>query len=245
MRMPKVFKYEVGDKVVVDNYYGDNEHYFVGLEGEIIDLNKTGTYDYFVSLKNEEANFKTSFMESELRKLNTYNFSIGQFVKLKATGEYGTIEQVDNANNQVEIYFDDSTFGVVGMERIELASVNDSFIYDTGDIDFDDETVYQVEEKDAELTRTDQHRKVIEEIHNTFKIKNADYGNSFGEQYEEHGLLSAVIRLDDKMRRLKQLLKQDAQVKGESIRDTVLDLSNYAIMTVMELDKENEKNVQC
>jgi hypothetical protein len=50
------------------------------------------------------------------------------------------------------------------------------------------------------------------------------------------GYLSAVIRLDDKMRRLKQLLKQDAQVKDESIRDTVLDLANYAIMTVMELD---------
>jgi hypothetical protein len=39
------------------------------------------------------------------------------------------------------------------------------------------------------------------------------------------------------MRRLKQLIKQEAQVKDESIRDTVLDLANYAIMTVMELDK--------
>lgn len=87
-------------------------------------------------------------------------------------------------------------------------------------------------------TRTDLHREVIEEIHNTFKIKNADYGNSFGEQYDEYGLLSAVIRLDDKMRRLKQLMKQEAQVKDESIRDTILDLANYAIMTVMELDKK-------
>ena len=88
------------------------------------------------------------------------------------------------------------------------------------------------------MTRTERHRLVIEEIHKTFKIKNADYGNSFGEQYDEYGLLSALIRLDDKMRRLKQLTKSEAQVKDESIRDTVLDLANYAIMTVMELDSE-------
>jgi hypothetical protein len=86
-------------------------------------------------------------------------------------------------------------------------------------------------------SRTTKHRKIIEEIHETFKIKNADYGNSFGEQYEEYGILSAVIRLDDKMRRLKQLMKQEAQVKDESIEDTLLDLANYSIMTVMELRK--------
>jgi hypothetical protein len=88
------------------------------------------------------------------------------------------------------------------------------------------------------MNRTEKHRLVIEEIHETFKIKNADYGNSFGEQYSEYGLLSAVIRLDDKMRRLKQLMKQDAQVKDESIRDTILDMANYGIMTVMELDND-------
>ena len=44
--------------------------------------------------------------------------------------------------------------------------------------------------------------------------------------------------MDDKMRRLKQLAKGNtARVKTESIRDTLMDLANYAIMTVMELDK--------
>jgi len=84
------------------------------------------------------------------------------------------------------------------------------------------------------------HRKVIEEIHDIYLRKNADYGNSFGEQFEEYGLLSALIRLDDKMRRLKQLSRQEAQVKDENIEDTLLDLSNYSIMTVMELRKENK-----
>jgi glutaredoxin 2 len=91
------------------------------------------------------------------------------------------------------------------------------------------------------MTGKERHNKVINEIHDTYIRKNEDYGNSFEEQFNEYGLLSALIRLDDKMRRLKQLSKQEAKVKDESTRDTVLDLANYAIMTVMELDKNKTK----
>lgn len=84
------------------------------------------------------------------------------------------------------------------------------------------------------LTCAHPHREVCEQLHDIYQAKNADYGNSFSEQYKEHGMVSSVIRLDDKMRRLKQLTKNDALV-NESIEDTLLDLANYAIMTVMEL----------
>lgn len=82
------------------------------------------------------------------------------------------------------------------------------------------------------------HSSILNEIKDTYIAKNADYGNSFEEQYKEHGLLSAVIRLDDKMRRLKQLSKNEVKVKSESVKDTLLDMANYAVMTVMELDSE-------
>jgi hypothetical protein len=82
------------------------------------------------------------------------------------------------------------------------------------------------------------HEQICKELNTIYVTKNADYGNSFGEQYQEHGIVSAVIRLDDKMRRLKSLSKQQAQVKDESIEDTLMDLCNYAIMTVMEFRKE-------
>ena len=69
--------------------------------------------------------------------------------------------------------------------------------------------------------------------------KNKDYGNSFTESFREFGLISAVVRMNDKMMRLKSLCKKDkTEVKDESIIDTLKDLSNYAIMTVIELEKE-------
>ena len=46
----------------------------------------------------------------------------------------------------------------------------------------------------------------------------------------------ACIRLSDKLERLKRLTKAEAEVKDESIRDTLIDLANYAIMTIMEVD---------
>jgi transcriptional regulator of heat shock response len=88
------------------------------------------------------------------------------------------------------------------------------------------------------VTNAELHKQILDEMHDTYKRKNADYGNSFEEQFKEYGLLSVLIRLDDKMRRLKQLSKNEAQVKDESLRDTLMDLCNYSVMSVMELDKQ-------
>ena len=80
--------------------------------------------------------------------------------------------------------------------------------------------------------------EVLAEMLQTFLKKNHDYGNSFAKTYEEFGLVSAVVRMNDKMERLKSLLKAQAKV-DESVRDTLMDLANYSVMTVMELDKRN------
>lgn len=81
------------------------------------------------------------------------------------------------------------------------------------------------------------HRQIVDEIHELFKAKNSDYSNSFSQQYQEFGLLSAVIRLSDKLNRLKSLLNKDAQV-NESIDDTLLDLAGYAVLTLVERRRE-------
>lgn len=73
----------------------------------------------------------------------------------------------------------------------------------------------------------------------TYKAKNHDYGNSFSKSIDEFGLVAAVVRLNDKMERLKSLAKMgsdEIKVKDESIKDTLLDLANYAVMTLVELE---------
>lgn len=70
------------------------------------------------------------------------------------------------------------------------------------------------------------------------KAKNADYGDSFSKSVKEFGLTAALIPITNKVNRLKQLLQSDsAQVKDESIDDTLRDLACYAIMTLAERKK--------
>ena len=71
-----------------------------------------------------------------------------------------------------------------------------------------------------------------------YQAKNQDYGNSFEQSLDKFGLVASVVRLGDKMNRIESLTKKEAQVKDESIKDTLLDMANYAIMTVMWMNKK-------
>lgn len=70
-----------------------------------------------------------------------------------------------------------------------------------------------------------------------YQAKNQDYGNSFEKSLYKFGLVASIIRLSDKMNRIESLSQTKARVKDESIEDTLLDLANYAIMTVIWLRK--------
>ena len=82
-----------------------------------------------------------------------------------------------------------------------------------------------------------RHHEICEELTRLYSKKNHDYGDSFHVTYVKWGLPMAAIRLGDKMQRFETLIKAENEVKDESIRDTLIDLANYAIMTVMELDR--------
>lgn len=75
---------------------------------------------------------------------------------------------------------------------------------------------------------------ITNEMRELYKIKNKAYGDSFGESFKEHGMTMPCIRLDDKLNRLKQLVK-GIEPNDESIEDTLIDLANYSVMTLIEL----------
>jgi hypothetical protein len=85
------------------------------------------------------------------------------------------------------------------------------------------------------------HSEILDEIHDLYKRKNHDYGDSFHQTFIEEGYAMSRIRLSDKLGRFKTLSKvkaDGAMVKDESMRDTLIDLANYAIMTVVEMDRK-------
>lgn len=102
----------------------------------------------------------------------------------------------------------------------------------------DDNPYSQVRYKRT-ITDTERFESITLGMLNTFKKKNHDYGNSFEQSLDEEGLAAMRIRGGDKWLRFKNLSKgENPLVKDESIRDTLLDLANYCIMTVMWMDKQ-------
>ena len=84
------------------------------------------------------------------------------------------------------------------------------------------------------------HREICEEINDLYARKNHDYGDSFHQTFVEEGMAMVRIRLGDKFNRFKTLSRNEEQkVNDESIRDTLIDLANYAIMTVLEMEVAN------
>jgi hypothetical protein len=84
-----------------------------------------------------------------------------------------------------------------------------------------------------------QMTKVQNESLELFKKKNQDYGDAFA----NYGPIGVIVRMGDKMQRLISVSKNGINlVSNESIRDTLIDLHNYAAMAVMLIDEKNQTN---
>ena len=101
------------------------------------------------------------------------------------------------------------------------------------------ETAQATESKEYQQMK-DLYKGLLE----TWRKKNADYGNSFDKGIQKRGYVSALCRMDDKFNRIDELLSSGVQlVDDESVKDTLLDLANYCVMLVRYIkEKENEIN---
>lgn len=82
-------------------------------------------------------------------------------------------------------------------------------------------------------------KTITNEMLDTYIKKNADYGNSFAETIREFGFIPAVARINDKVKRMKNIVKgQKMNIESESLRDALLDTANYCVLTIMELDNQ-------
>ena len=81
-----------------------------------------------------------------------------------------------------------------------------------------------------------KYRNIQHEALSLFEKKNTDYGNSFAND----GIVGVLVRLGDKIQRLKHVTNNGIiLVNDETLRDTLLDLHNYSIMSLILFDEKN------
>ena len=80
--------------------------------------------------------------------------------------------------------------------------------------------------------RIEQMMRIQNEALVLFRKKNADYGDAFA----QFGIIGVLMRIEDKIQRALSITKNGITIiNDESIRDTLLDLHNYAAMGLMLL----------
>lgn len=83
--------------------------------------------------------------------------------------------------------------------------------------------------------RVEQMLNVHNEALQLFIRKNADYGDAFA----KFGTVGVLVRMEDKIQRAISISNSGVHlVNTESLRDTLIDLHNYAAMAIMLMDEE-------
>ena len=91
------------------------------------------------------------------------------------------------------------------------------------------------ESTNLQSKRVSQMIQVQQSALELFKKKNADYGDAFA----KFGTIGVLMRIEDKIQRSLSITKNGITlVDDERIRDTLIDLHNYAAMAIMLLDED-------
>jgi len=89
------------------------------------------------------------------------------------------------------------------------------------------------------MNRSEQMKEIQKQGYELFVKKNIDYGDSFA----KYGIIGVLMRIEDKIQRAMTISYNGVNlVNDEGIKDTLLDLHNYAAMALMLLNQKIENN---
>jgi len=158
----------------------------------------------------------------------------------KGNGSCGACEE------KVDTYRFDSKKDVPAWERYELEKSEEVIPSVITDEEWVGEFIRDYDETKESNVITGGHplfHKLIDTMRDIHNRKNADYGagkqlGNFmeAEDFGVEAWRGALVRLSDKYSRIKSLanrLNQEGEVKNESFEDTLIDLANYALLTIV------------
>lgn len=127
------------------------------------------------------------------------------------------------------------------IDKINAVWRNDANDLNEKDVKLLKEVEHTLRQAGARPVLNDSIKKFVnvsDKITKLYTSKNKDYNNSFESSMDKYGLTASAIRINDKLNRFENLIKNKAAVQEESIEDTLMDLAAYSIMTIMWLKSE-------
>ena len=89
----------------------------------------------------------------------------------------------------------------------------------------------------------DKFKQITDEMVKLYERKNSDYGSSIHDTYMKYGAVAYLVRMEDKINRIRNIvLSGNQKVEDEKIHDSLVDLANYSILMLLELEgNKNDK----
>ena len=87
------------------------------------------------------------------------------------------------------------------------------------------------------MTKVSRFKQITDEMVKLYERKNSDYGSSIHDTYMKYGAVAYLVRMEDKINRVRSLTQNNNQkVEDEKIHDSLVDLANYSILMLLELE---------
>lgn len=157
------------------------------------------------------------------------------------------LKEAFNSSRKINIISkDDWTFLDAIIVRLDLENnCADLSTKEDGFFRVDVSKIHTIQNTKEEYSQ--QEQLIIEKCDDLKELlirKNRDYGNSAEKSFNKWGHKAFMIRIEDKMNRLENLIKngENNLVKDESLYDTVLDLAGYELLWMVELTKKGESS---
>ena len=90
--------------------------------------------------------------------------------------------------------------------------------------------------------KANKFRSIVNDMADLYEKKNSNYGDSFGQLFEELGPTAGLVPLWNKLHRATSLIKGNKN-NFESLEDTFKDLACYAIMNLIEMEAQKNKEI--
>lgn len=90
--------------------------------------------------------------------------------------------------------------------------------------------------------KSNRFRSIVNEMADLYEKKNSNYGDSFGQLFEELGPTAGLVPLWNKLHRATSLIKGNKN-NFESLEDTFKDLACYAIMNLIEMEAQRKTDI--
>ena len=264
-------KYEIGDIVKVKDGLQVGEKYgncevlegmleYRGKMYVIIDIDFDGDYSLKSIANPKDTNYyswhkdmlelvelkddlKELIHVEEIKEKNSVEYKIGDVVEirddLKKGEKYGHCDV-----NEHMLKFRGTTDTIESIDEdgdLYLAGKDNPFAWNK---DMVEPVIMEDDLEPATTPKIDRlgiYQYLLNNLEETYKAKNNDYGNSFADTYEKFGCVSFLVRITDEYNKLLTLCDPNIpEQRVKKIDDTILDLANYCLLWLVEREYKNQ-----